>query len=73
MHIHPFFYYISLLHFFLVRVEDERRTKSPPFLYVCKLANFQGTSHESYATWGRNFKFMKSLEMTRCMQKLASR
>jgi len=27
---------------------------------ACKLANFQRTSHESYATWGSNFKFMKS-------------
>jgi len=34
------------------------------------LANFRGTSHESYATGGRNFKFMKSVEMTRRVQKL---
>jgi hypothetical protein len=65
---------ISVYYIFLkVRVEDERSIKYPPFLYICKLANFQGTSHESYATWGRNFKFMKSVEMTRSMQKLACR
>jgi hypothetical protein len=45
-------------------VEEERPIKSPPFLYVCKLANFQGSSHESYSSWGRIFKFMKLVEMT---------